>query len=104
MFQLNDEFARHYLLVGDHLVAPQHRRRRHIVGVKPSPRKEPPHSLRSITKQSMASPIQFIGPSLAVPLVGAGRQYHRARPGPPLGARDLSRRLNSTAPSIGIPG
>src|SRR5215471_9573803 len=35
MVKLGYEFARQYLLVGDHLIAPQHGRRRHIVGIEP---------------------------------------------------------------------
>ena len=35
MVQFDDELARHYLLVGDHIIAPQHWRRRHIVGIEP---------------------------------------------------------------------
>ena len=35
MVKLDDEFARYYLLVGDHFIAAQHWCRRHIVGIKP---------------------------------------------------------------------
>src|ERR1700732_4564579 len=35
MVELGDQLARQYLLVGDHLIAPQHWRRRHIIGIKP---------------------------------------------------------------------
>ena len=35
MVQLDDEFANQYMLVADHFISPQYRRRRHIVGIKP---------------------------------------------------------------------
>jgi hypothetical protein len=49
----------------------------------------------------MASPIQFIGPSLAATLVGGGKQYHRDRdPDYPLVLPDLDPKLHRL--SVGV--
>ena len=37
MVELADQLTRQYLFIGDHVAAPQYRRRRHVVGIEPPP-------------------------------------------------------------------